>query len=411
MNAFNAPQRPSSRRLTGLAWLLVGALVAGCATLPARDSSVEAATPKTASMASQVQALGAGLRFLNPPVPDGAEAPEAGAEYVYARTYSSNSRNSPVGIELWVFGEKGEPIHLKHESYLREVYASIYGWDPAAWKALLGEAPDGAKVLREKSDFFWESLAQQMAERVLSEPHTPAIYRLGPGCAEAKAEGCLDPGIEEANRVVVRTFLDARRDPMNPVTRSITYDVQRGHLTDPELFFELQVPNGLKVAGPHQELLDFRPHVAGNQDAVGDIRIWAHLPRGRRARVVNTDYPDYNLVFVPLRHLVAQREVEDPKRPASGANYPSRAALIEDIGALMTRLRTAEQGKRVAEELRPFLTAKYYYMFESGGQGLAGYRDYILGEAAGVARGLSPDFGRIELLLDGEPVASFSEQP
>ena len=30
---------------------------------------------------------------------------------------------------------------------------------------------------------------------------------------------------------------------MNPVTRSITYDVQRG-LTDPELFFELQVPNG-----------------------------------------------------------------------------------------------------------------------------------------------------------------------
>ena len=31
----------------------------------------------------------------------------------------------------------------------------------------------------------------------------------------------------------------------------------------------------------------------------------------RSARVVNTDYPDYNLVFVPLRHLVAQGEVED----------------------------------------------------------------------------------------------------
>ena len=66
-----------------------------------------------------------------------------GAEYVYARTYSSNSRNSPVGIELWVFGENGEPIHLNMRLPARG-HASIYGWDPAAWKALLGEAPDGA---------------------------------------------------------------------------------------------------------------------------------------------------------------------------------------------------------------------------------------------------------------------------
>ena len=49
------------------------------------------------------------------------------------------------------------------------------------------------QVLREKSDFFWESLAQQMAERVLSEPHTPAIYRLGPGCAR-RSRGLPRPG-------------------------------------------------------------------------------------------------------------------------------------------------------------------------------------------------------------------------
>jgi hypothetical protein len=193
------------------------------------------------------------------------------------------------------------------------------------------------------------------------------------------------------------------------VTRSITYHVHKGHFTDPELFFELQVPNGLTVAGPHQEVLDFRPKIAGKQDAVGDIRIWAHLPRGRSARTKNTDYPDYNLVFVPLRHLVLQQEVDDPKRPSSGADYETIDALLARTSALMSSLRTPEGGRQIAQDLGPFLTPKYYYMFESGGQGLEGYRGYILGEAAGVGRGLNPDFGRIEVTLDGVRAASFEE--
>ena len=83
-------------------------------------------------------------------------------------------------------------------------------------------------------------------------------------------------------------------------------------------------------------------------------------------------------------------------------------ALVEAVRSLISELRTPSGGAQVAAKLGPFLTSKYYYMFE-GGQGLASYRSYILGEAAGVARGLSPDFGLVELTLDGEVVASFPE--
>ena len=183
----------------------------------------------------------------------------------------------------------------------------------------------------------------------------------------------------------------------------------RGHTSDPELFFELQVPNGLRVAGAFQEFLDFRPKIAGRQDAVKDIRIWAHLPRGRKARTQNFDYPDYNLIFVPLRHLVVQGEVADPKQPASGVNFPNKAALIRRIRGLMAQLRTPSGGQQIAEQLKPFLTTKYYYMFEANGQGITSYTQYILGNTAGVGRGLNPDFGRIELILDGARAASFDE--
>jgi len=354
----------------------------------------------------QVEALGEGLRFLNAPVPQGATTPEAGAQYMYARTYSANARNSPVGIEVWVFDKDNTPLQDTHAEYLTEVYRDLYGWSPADWKAQLGDSAQTAKILQEKSDLFWESLAQHLAERVLADATTAPLYRFGPRCFDDTTKHCKDAGLPDVHRVVVRTHLNARRDPTNPVTRSITYSVQRGALSDPELIFELQVPNGLKVAGPHAEVLDFRPRIAGRQDTVGDIRIWAHIPRGRKPRTKNVDYPDYNLVFVPLRHLAVQGEVADPKQPATSFDYPNSAALVDRIGTVIALLRTPQGGSAVAKQLEPFITDKYYYMF-TGGQGLKSYRDYVLGNQAGVGRGLNPDFGAIELMIDGKRAAEF----
>ena len=387
-------------------------LSVGCASTRNPTPAPEAITlapPSSPSLAQQVATLGDGLRFMNPAVPDGAQTPEAGTDYMYARSFSTNARNSPMGIEIWVFDEKGEALHSSEQEYLQRVYQEIYGWDPAAWTTQLEDSEQASDILRTKSDFFWESLAQQLAERVFGETITPAMYRFGPHCKQPTAERCQDTGLTEAHRVVVRTFLNARRDPVNPVTRSITYSAARDALTDPELIFELQVPNGLQVAGPSQETLDFRPLIGGRQDSVEDIRIWAHVPQGRRARTENFDYPDYNLVFVPLRHLVFQGEVDNPKQPASGLDYPDTDAMLLRVRELILQLRTPEGGRKVASSLTPFLSGKYYYMFESGGQGLTGYRDYILGDAAGIGHGLNPDFGRIEITLDGVRTASFEE--
>ena len=390
----------------GLAFLL---FLSGCVTLPLSSTHRDLSVKGERSLAAEVQALGEGLRFMNAPPLEGAATPEEGADYVYARTYSANARLSPVGIEVWTLGEGGAPLHQAHEAYLRRVYDEIYGWDPSAWKTELGEGEGSAEILRAKSDFFWELLAQQLAERVFNQGITPALYRFGPACRDAALPSCQDEGLPAVQRVVVRTYLDARRDPMNPVTRSITYTATKEALSDPELTFELQVPNGLRIAGPHEELLDFRPKVEGRQDALGDIRLWAHLPQGRSVRTKNVDYPDYNLLFVPLRHLVFQGEVADPTQPASGLDYPDKEALIAAVHALVNELRTAPGGRAVVERIRSFLSPTYYYMFEAGGQGLAGYRDYILGESAGIARGLNPDFGRVELMVDGALVGAFSE--
>jgi hypothetical protein len=308
---------------------------------------------------------------------------------------------------VWLFNEAGSPIHGDHGEYLRRLYGEIYGWDPGAWQRTLGDRENAASVLQQKSDMFWESLSQHVAERVFDDGVTPAVFRHGPQCIAPNVNECQDGGIAEAHQVVVRTFLEASRDPMNPVTRSITYIARRGSITDPELYFELHVPNGVRIAGPNEETLDFRPVIAGQTDAIREIQLWAHLPNGRKSRSTNPDYPDYNLIFVPLRHLILQGEVDDPQQPATGKTYPDASSLIGSTQALIHQLRSPEGGRVVADQLNAFLTPKYYYMFDAGGQGITDYRNYILGDAAGIARGLDPDFGRIELMFDGIRVAAF----
>ena len=406
-DAIATQQKAAKRGWAAMVLALLLFCGPGCATLGAPQGVTLEGDVTPTSLRAQVEALGPGLAFFNKAPPQGAASPEVGAAHVYARSFSANARLSPVGVEIWVFDAQGRSLHIAHSAYLEALYAAIYGWDPEAWADALATSSESAAILRTKSDLFWESLAQQVAERIFNASITPALYRFGPTCLDPHTQGCVDKGIGEATRVVVRTYLDGRRDPMNPVTRSITYMTERGGVDDPELIFELQIPEGLRVAGPRREELDFRPRVAGMQERLEDIRLWAHLPAGVQPRRVNTDYPDYNLLFVPLRHLVLQGEVHDPKLPGSIFDYPSLEAFVTQIGALVGKLRTPEGGAEVAQALRPFLSERYYGMFASGGQGVAAYRDYILGKRAGVARGLNPDFGRIELSIGGVVVATW----
>ena len=380
----------------------------GCGPHISSKETLKEAPPK--SLARQAQLLGNGLSFHNPydSLPEGATNPEAGAKFSYDRSYSSNSRKSPVGIEIWIYDDGGQELHKLHEHKLKSIYEDIYGWDPQKWKAELEGSPRAEEILRLKSDLFWESLAQQFAERVFDEALTPALYRFGPHCLKPKVT-CQDPGIPEVKRLVIKTSIDGRRDPMNPVTRSIFYDVVRGDLEHPELMLELQIVK-TQVAGSHRETVDYRPLVVQQNhraQKADHFTIWAHLPRGSQTRTKNTDYPDYNLLLVPLRHLVLQGEVPDPMTPDGGMVYATSHKLFQRAGEIIAQLRTPEGGQKVAKQLIPFLTPKYYYMFEEGGQGLSNYRSYILGDTAGIGKGLNPDFGRIEIVYNRVTVRSF----
>jgi len=253
--------------------------------------------------------------------------------------------------------------------------------------------------MQTKSNLFWESLAQQVAERVFEEEITAPLWLYGPQCVDAEGvQSCATEGIDAAQRVIVRTTIDGARDPLNPATRTIVYVADRDRLRDPEILLDLRIPTGLHVAGPRSEHLDFRPEVAGTREGMQPTRVLVHIPAGTRDRIQGTDYPDYSLIYVPLRHLVFQGAVDDPKGPGSSLSYPDREALQARFEDVITRLRSSDSAASVVSDLEPFMTPAYYYMFDDG-QGVDGYRDYLLG-AHGIGGGISPDVGEVELVIE-----------
>jgi len=339
-----------------------------------------------------------GLEFSNPPAIQGSSDPLDGVSFAYARVGSANSRSSPVDIQIHLEDADGAVIHGEHETDIAKIYDQIYAWEPSSWESELAGRPQAAETIQAKSNLFWESLAQHVAERIFDEAITAPILVYGPGCVDdEEVQTCSSGAIPEAERVVVRTTIDGARDPLNPASRSIVYVAERGNVRQPEIFLEIKVPGGLHVASPHQEHLDFRPEISESRDGVQEIRVRAHIPSGTKDRVSNTDYPDYNLLFVPLRHLVFQGPVDDPKGPEVSMTYSDPAALQSAFDDLILDLRDPSSAVGVTETLQPFLTSDYYYMFDMG-EGVGGYRDYILGEY-GIAGGISPDVGQVELIL------------
>ncbi len=344
-----------------------------------------------------------GIAFVNPPVPQGATDPAQDATHVYVRAGSENARVSPVDITLEVFDKDGKPIHQAHKKLLTQTYKDIYGWTPKAWRKGLQKRTDAAKIVETKSNFFWESLAQHMAERLFGENVTDALYLYGPDCVDDKGkQTCPAMPLKEAHTLVVTTQLDGARDPLNSVSRSIVTRITRGKLKHPDITLTVHMPCGLQVASPHRENLDFRPTVGTRKDAIQRATVTAHIPSGTRERFRNLDYPDYSLLYVPLRHLVFQGDVSDPKQPGSSLTYPDRAALQARFDQVVSDLRTPATAANVVAELNPFFTPNYYYMFD-GGEGVEGYRNYLLGPH-GILKGLSPDFGKIELEVEWQDI-------
>ena len=388
---------PRSARVTGsllIVWLL------GCGTVrpvpPVAAAAMDSIDTST-SLAGQFR-MDPVVSFVNGAPPRDAMHPEAGAEFVYVRAGSENSRMAPVDIEIAVVGDSGLSRE-QLEKRLTRVYREVYGWDPAQWRQALGARADASDIIRTKSNFFWESLSQHMAERIFESYLTPTVFLYGPACVGADGVNtCGTDGLAGIQELRVQTTIDGRRDPLNPQTRSIVYVARRGQLSNPSVFLELHIPDGLQVSGPKREFLDLRPIVAGKRATETSFRVLVELPAKARTRTQNGDYADYNLVFLPLRHLVFQGHVQNPKGPDGALEYQDIASFRRRFTEVMSALRRPDTAAPIARLLEPFVTSKYYYMFDAG-QGVKGYRDYILG-AGGIAGGISPDVGRVELIIE-----------
>ena len=145
--------------------------------------ATSAALSVAAAQASPPLPPQAALSWLNGVVsPSNSTSPYAGAQYMYQRTDLGSpgavgqARASPFDllVEVWDGANRTIQRRSDVEARVQEAVSDIYFWRPDDWRAQLAgwPAPLAAAVLTNKSNFFWEQLAQTLAG--------PSILRLRP---------------------------------------------------------------------------------------------------------------------------------------------------------------------------------------------------------------------------------------
>ena len=251
------------------------------------------------------------LSSMNP-FPKGAMVPSDGARFVYARGGSANARLSPVDIHIRVEDAAGHPIHESDHIQISALYEQIYGWQPDAWRSSMSGRDGAEEAVRTKSNFFGKRLHNMWQSESLKSKSHRLYWSMVRNVDADGLQHCSTEGIEEAHRVMVRTRIDGERDPLNPATRTILYVAERDRLHSLRFSWRFKF-EWSECGWTSWRKFDFRPSIGGRRDEIQQIWVLAHIPSGIRDRVRNTDYPDYSLLFVPLRHLVFQGALIIPK--------------------------------------------------------------------------------------------------
>jgi len=306
----------------------------------------------------------------------------------YDRSFSSkNCLVSEATFTVHVLDEGGKAIHSTPEvqPLLVDILETILCWRSGLWKEAL-EARVGADkdvdttrekcadmgtvtstpesvasatndLLREKSDFFWESLCQHISERVFATYKTQRLFLFGPSDTNTcdHVDAARHTGVPGADRLIISTLVNGARDPINPQSRRISFDVSRNSIFDPAITLTVY---------PCMHNATTMPRIRDNQsDFDGqELVITASLPSGRRPglRSQNTDYCDFNLVFIPLRHLVFEDEHGQPRE------YDTESAFEAAVGNVLRRSRESSSSSDVCKALEPFLTAVFYGNYLQG---------------------------------------------
>jgi len=208
---------------------------------------------------------------------------------------------------------------------------------------------------------------------VFSAATTRLVYLYGPTCFQDPGTMvCGTAGVADAARIAVKTTIHGERDDLMPVSRTIYLFARRGAPTTGlaagvglgfdvyNVLYRVGVPGVTRVASPYREVLDDRPAVGGRL-LNRTVELLAVSPGGRKM------YPDYNLLFIPLRHLVFQGSVPTPRLPGSNMSYSTLADLNASVAAVIGGMRDAGARPRLVARIVPFFTDRYYYMFNSMG--------------------------------------------
>eukprot|EP00040_Diaphanoeca_grandis_P026778 m.150466 g.150466 ORF g.150466 m.150466 type:complete len:391 (+) comp30727_c0_seq1:69-1241(+) len=357
------------------------------------------------------------LVYGNPPPPTGTTNPLEGATYVYNRNASfSGGRFTPFNISFNVWDAQCNDITAdpQVQLYLKSAFHDIYQWNKPEWtndlKRCCSNDPNvnATLLLETKANMFWELLAQAFSERVLNRHNgtsaIPLLLNYGPTCfSNESVFVCKDPGLPQVAKITVSTTIDGARDTLNPVPRQITLSAIAAPYTILNTEYEIIFSSELHVASRHREDIDLLPFVNGAR-LTDNIKLLAQAKPG--------NYPDYNLAFIPFRHLVFQGPVVNPLLPEASLSYSSLSALKQMSNTTAQLLFSPNTAAGVADRLRPFFNATYYYMYNdynfsyNGKWGIPGYESYILDEPLGVSEGLGSRYEYLQLQM-GADITTF----
>lgn len=341
---------------------------------------------------SVLASAGRPIAFLNDQLPADASDPLVNAKYTYSRERSSFSRKSVMDVEVWVLDKKSSAIQEIEavKSKIISAYGDVYGWDAQKWETQLRDGgvsePQLEGLLRERSDLFWESLAQNLALQFFGEAPT------FPPAASSSAK----TAIPEAETVLVRTTVPGDRDLINSVTRRISIVFRRQSMSEPDLLFEVFIPQGLRLPTQPPTILDEIPTF--KQGAERPIReLQVRFGAKRKKRTVNADYPDYNLVYIPLRHLVLDGRAPNEKQ--AEPRFENLDTFVNSARQLLTSMAAPPSSAQVAEKLRASMQAEAY-----PGIGVNGIEEYSKYIRDIVAAGLVNEIDHVEIVANGNVV-------
>jgi len=347
------------------------------------------------------------FHFGNAAPPFGATNPLDGAGIIYNRNASfSGSRFTPFNITINVWDENCQDITQDPEvnSYLLNAFDDVYQWNKTQWSKEFVQSHranpqfNSTLIIDTKANMFWELLSQAFGERVMNHHNStnsiPLILNYGPKCFQTSKFMCNDKGLSQVAHINIATKIDGARDVLNPVPREIIWSATANPFIIENTNYKITMVSDEHVAGKHQEHLDLLPYVNG-QRLNESVTLLAQSTPG--------SYPDYNLVFIPFRHLVLQGAVQNATLPEASIHYDSIDSLLKFANKTLQGLMSVDVAPEIAYSLTPFFNTTYYYMYNElhfsfgGHSGIPGYRDYILGAPYGISQGLRTRYSYIRL--------------